>query len=147
MSNTCAFIKEDGTPCRARPLIGDQYCINHSQDPKAIEKKAAAVRKGGRARTKPDAIADWARRPIDTTEDLRLALSELLNAGMCGTISTSQLSALASVSNVLYKLLDPPKGDGTNPDSMRIIMLRFLDERHPELIDEFNLYLEELDAC
>lgn len=146
MAEKCAFIKEDGTRCRANPLTGDRFCINHSQDPKAIEIKAAAVKKGGRVRTQKDNATAWTYRPIDNTEDLKAGLSELFNAGMLGKISTSQLSSLSNVANALQKLLQPPREENKDPDSMRVILLRFLEERHPEIVEEFIRYLEELDA-
>jgi len=145
MAETCAFIKSDGTRCRAHPLTGDQFCLSHSPSPKAKEIKAAAVKKGGRVRTKPEAILEWQRRPIDTTEDLRLALSQILNAGMSGAISTSQLSSLASVANVLFKLLEPPKDEVSDPGRLRLQVMRFFEERHPELLTEFSTYLGEID--
>lgn len=37
---------------------------------------------------------------------LRTALSDLLNAGMCGKVSTSRLTALASVANALSKVIE-----------------------------------------
>lgn len=146
MAETCAFIKPDGSRCRAHPLTGDQFCINHSTSPRAIEIKAAAVKKGGRVRTKPDVVTSWEYRAIESTEDLKVGLSELFNAGMLGKISTSQLSSLSQVANALLKLLEPPKGEAADPDSMRVIMVRFLEERHPELIEEFTEYLGDLDG-
>lgn len=106
MADYCASIKADGTPCRARPLTGDQFCISHSRDPRAIETKAKAVRKGGLIRAKPDLISTWTPSPIDTMEDLKGGLSELFAAGMKGEVSTARLSALAAVANSLSKVIE-----------------------------------------
>lgn len=105
MGQYCVFIKPDGEQCRARPLQGDLFCLSHSPDPKAQDIKAQAVRKGGRARGKPEGIHEWNPRPIESQEDLRIMLSDLANAGMKGDIPTARLSALASVANSLSKVL------------------------------------------
>lgn len=39
MSSYCAFIKEDGTPCRARSLSGDNFSFSHSQNLRAKDIK------------------------------------------------------------------------------------------------------------
>lgn len=108
MGGYCAFIKENGEQCRARPLTGDadHFCISHSRDPKAMEIKAQGTRKGGLVRAKPDNIASWTPGPIDTMEDLKRGLSELFRAGMEGTVSTSRLSAIAAVANSLCKIIE-----------------------------------------
>lgn len=63
------------------------------------------MRKGGKARGKPEGIHEWNPRPIESQEDLRIMLSDLANAGMRGDIPTARLSALASVANSLSKVL------------------------------------------
>jgi len=103
---TCAYILPDGTPCRMPPLINDDYCISHSTNPHAVEKKARGSSKGGKIRAKPDTISGWVAIPITSMEDLRVALSDLLNAGMVGAVSTSRLSSLASVANALGKVIE-----------------------------------------
>jgi len=143
---TCAFIKEDGTPCRAAPLTNDEFCISHTKNPEAIAKKAIGSRKGGKVKARPDAIGSWEYRQIDNTEDLRQGMSELFNAGMLGKIPTSQLSALSQAAAVLLRLLEPPKDEGKDPDSVRRIVLRFLDEQAPEMKSKFLSYLENFDA-
>jgi hypothetical protein len=48
MTNTCQALNRDGSPCRANPLTGSDYCFHH--DPDRAEERRLARRKGGRAR-------------------------------------------------------------------------------------------------
>lgn len=106
MSEHCAFIKANGERCRAHPITGDRFCISHSPDPRAKRIKAEAVSRGGKGRARGESIDTWSARSIVSMEDLRAALSELLNAGMLGDVPTSRLSALASVANSLTRVLE-----------------------------------------
>lgn len=142
---TCAFIKEDGTRCRAAPLTNDKFCISHTTDPAAIEKKLIGSRRGGRAKKQPMAINGWEYRSISTTEDLRFGLSELFNAGMLGKIPVSQLAALSQVSNALLKILEPPRVEG-DQGSLDKLLMAFVEERHPELRQELIEHMRGADA-
>jgi hypothetical protein len=145
--DACEFIKPGGTRCRFPLVNGDRFCINHSTDPRIIQKKAAACRKGGRIRTKPDRVGEWTSRSIETTEDLRIGLAEAFDQCMLGKVSTSQLSALSQAAAVLLRLLDPPRPDDQgDPNSLRDHVLEFIEKDHPELKADFVAHLREKDA-
>lgn len=144
---TCAFILEDGTRCRMAPLTDDLYCISHSTRPDAIERKSAGSRVGGKLRAKPNRVGAWTSRSIETTEDLRIGLSEAFDQCMLGKVSTSQLSALSQAAAVLARIIEPPKPeDRGDPNSMRDHVLAFLENDHPELKAEFVARMRALDV-
>lgn len=66
------------TRCRAHPLTGDKFFIDHSTSPRAKELKAAAVKKGGKARTRPEVVTSWEYRMIESTDDLKTLGYELV---------------------------------------------------------------------
>jgi hypothetical protein len=35
--STCSGIRADGEPCSVRPMVGKQWCINHSPDAEVIK--------------------------------------------------------------------------------------------------------------
>lgn len=86
----CKNTKPDGTPCEAPAMAGRKYCYFHDDDPLTIKQRAVGSSKGGRVRGKPDAIALWTPRPIESMEDLKIMLSELANAGMSGDVITNR---------------------------------------------------------
>ena len=71
-----------------------------------IAKRERSQAKGNRRSAAKDGLAEWVAHPINTLQDLHGALSDLMNAGMAGDITTTRLTALATVGNALNKAIE-----------------------------------------
>lgn len=102
----CAHIAGNGAGCLAYAVKGSQYCFFHDPSPEAIAKRQKALMKGAKRSRGNEGLSTWEPRSLSTMQDLKAALDELFNAGMSGQLSTSRISALASVANSLSKVIE-----------------------------------------
>jgi hypothetical protein len=78
----CCHISLEGTPCKAHPRTGKQYCFFH--DPASQEKRAAARRAGGvirshNAQPAQKLPANLPRKPLRKFSDIAELLEETVN--------------------------------------------------------------------
>lgn len=102
----CSYISPSGAGCLAYAVKGQPYCFYHDPRPEAVAKREKSLMKGAKRQRSYEGLASWEPRHIDSMEDLKIALDELFNAGISGELSTSRISALASVANTLGKVID-----------------------------------------
>lgn len=106
MTDTCEFIKENGERCGSFPIKGDTFCINHSKTAEAMRIKAAAVRKGGKVRSRPDGIKDWQDMTLGTPAEVSKLLELVINAAVRGDIATQRAGAVSSLCSTMNKSLE-----------------------------------------
>jgi hypothetical protein len=97
----CAHMFPNGSACLAHHLKDSPFCFYHDPRPDVVAKRLKAADKGTKRSKSRDGLPSWQPHKIGTLEELKNALSDLFNAGMAGDITTSRLSALASVANAL----------------------------------------------
>lgn len=102
----CRHISPSGASCLAYAVNGQPYCFYHDPRPEAIAKRQKALMKGAKRQRSCDGLSTREPRSLATMQDLKAALDELFNAGMSGQLSTSRISALASVANSLCKIIE-----------------------------------------
>jgi hypothetical protein len=87
----CRRKKRDGSDCRARALIGKEYCALHADPGRAAE----IGRKGGRRRTNyaPDRLKDFAA-PKDAA-DLRDLLAQSIVEIRAGVLDSKLANAIS----------------------------------------------------
>ena len=82
----CKYIKEDGKQCRANATNGSDYCFNHNPDYE--DEKALAVKRGGQNRKLYGVYGEIVK--IETPEDIKSLLAEVINLVKSGKMSASQ---------------------------------------------------------
>jgi hypothetical protein len=102
----CANRSRTGAACGAYAVTGSHYCFFHDNSPEGIAKRSRSQAKGNKRSNSKDGLAEWVAHPINTLQDLHEALSDLMNAGMAGDITTNRLTALSSVANALMKSIE-----------------------------------------
>lgn len=79
------FVKHDGEQCQANAINNSSYCFTH--DPSSREDKLAAVTKGGLNRKH---YLSGETVSIETPQDVRLLLAEVIKGVWTGEIPSSQ---------------------------------------------------------
>ncbi len=102
----CSYVSPNGRPCLAYAVKGSTHCFFHDPSPEAVAKRKRSLMRGAKKTPADDGVVTWDTHPIATVADLKVALSELFNAGMSGAITTARLSSLASVANALSKVIE-----------------------------------------
>ena len=99
---TCHGITRQGQRCRARPLAGSTYCVNHSPDVTDAQRKAWAAAGGKNSSSK--ARAKW-QLPGEVMEADEIAawlaicfkrvIAERMDPGVANAVSTMSRAMLA----------------------------------------------------
>lgn len=82
----CQFIKQDGEKCEANAVSDSRFCFSH--DPENKEAKLIAVTKGGLNRKLYQTYGEPIG--IETSEDVKKLLAEVINGVWTGKIPASQ---------------------------------------------------------
>src|SRR5206468_6112000 len=81
----CRYKREGGTQCKANAQTGAEFCFFH--DPALIDKRAAARKAGGIARTRKIALPrNLPTKPLQTVAQVVELLGETINQIRCGQI-------------------------------------------------------------
>ena len=104
-TRTCRHIREDGTPCRAWPMKGEDYCFWHS--PGRQDEAEEARRLGGLRRRREKTVAGaYEFQGLATVTDIR----RLLEVAVIDTLSLENLVArsrtLAYLSQTALKCIE-----------------------------------------
>jgi hypothetical protein len=102
----CAYVRPDGSACLSYAVQGSLLCWFHDDRPDSIARRRKARLKGTKNSHPHDGLPDWSDHEIKSIEELRGVLSEILNAGARGDVTTARLQALASVANALAKSIE-----------------------------------------
>lgn len=104
-ARTCSFTKEDGRPCKAPPLLDDEFCFWHS--PECAKEAAEARRQGGLRRRREkvvSAIYDFSG--LRTVEDIQRFLEILAGDTLTQENSARRTHAGARIASVALHALD-----------------------------------------
>ncbi|MBI4037793.1 hypothetical protein HY382_01975 [Candidatus Curtissbacteria bacterium] len=95
----CKFIRENGDVCKARALIGKNYCFFHN--PESKEDLAVAVRNGGLNSRKNN--LSLPQRAIRSPRDVIIVIEETLNHLRAGNIHPNYSNSIFIGCNALMK--------------------------------------------
>ena len=99
----CIHRKSDGTPCKAKTLIGSDYCFFH--DPNlAVERKAAQV-SGGRERARRANVlpAGTPEMPVGTAADIISLIGDTINKVRRGELEVSLANSVGYLAAVVLR--------------------------------------------
>ena len=102
---TCRGVKEDGTPCRAPPLLDGDFCFMHSAE--HAEEAADARRLGGLRRRREHAVSGaYEFDGLESVPQIRrlVEIAAIDTLGLENSIARSR--ALAYLAQVGVKLLE-----------------------------------------
>jgi hypothetical protein len=102
----CTAKTRGGQPCQAQPLPGKAFCFTH--DPESSEARAAARRKGGKARCKPAAVlpGDTPEAPLKSVQDVVAFLGQTASQVRRGDLDAKAGNCLAGICGQLLKALE-----------------------------------------
>ena len=93
----CAYLKADGTRCKAQPMRGEQWCYVHHPD--LEDKRAAASRKGGHrgGRGRPLAeLVDVKKRLREMADDVMAGYADRADAAVAGQLLGTYIRAVSA---------------------------------------------------
>ena len=100
----CTATKENGEPCRSKPLNGSEFCFFH--DPDRAEERKAASSAGGKAGTPktlpPDAPWVSVRTPANVSEQIEATINRVLR----GEIGHQVANSIAILLSLQLKAID-----------------------------------------
>jgi hypothetical protein len=102
----CKSVKKDGSPCKATPATGREYCFFHDPDPATREQAKAARACGGRqglSRVLPNTEQAFELR---TASDVVGFLSTTVNDVRCGRVDARVGNCLGYLAGVVLKALE-----------------------------------------
>ena len=97
----CQHTKSDGQPCRARPLVGSDYCFFH--DPAKAAEREAAQRAGGLRGKAAVLPADMPARRIENAADVIGLLAETINQVRTGALDPRVGNCVGYLSGIVLK--------------------------------------------
>ena len=99
---TCHGITREGKRCRARPLAGSTYCVNHSPDVTDEQRRAWAAKGGANSASKVRARKQLPGEAIEPEElaawlaiAFKRVLAEKMDPGVANALSTMSRAMLA----------------------------------------------------
>jgi hypothetical protein len=107
----CAFKYEDGLQCAARPLSDSDYCFFHDPRDEVAQKRLEGRRMGGKRRVWKG-LGNNKCRDIRDFESLRELLNEAANAIILGRMDAKIGNCLASISSVMYRVIETKNIEG-----------------------------------
>ena len=111
-STSCAGTKPDGSPCRTRPLRGEEHCLWHSPD--RTEEAAEARRLGGLRRRRERTVAvAYDLEPLDSVASIRrvLEIAVLDTLGLENSVARSRV--LIGAAGIAARLLEAEREAAT----------------------------------
>ncbi len=101
----CAYLKEDGGRCRAKPLHDSTFCFFH--DPETAAKRDAARKAGGVERSRRAAVlpADTPDRPLTTAAEVGRLLADTINQTLRGQVDPRVSNNIGYLAGILVKVL------------------------------------------
>lgn len=99
----CIHLKSDGSPCKAKTLLGSNYCFFHDPD-LAVERKAAQV-SGGRERARRANVlpADAPDMPVGTAADIISLIGDTVARVRKGEIEVSIANSVGYLAAIALK--------------------------------------------
>jgi len=91
----CSGIRADGERCRAQPMRGSSFCLNH--DPKRAEENKRRSSKGGKRGGRG--------RPQLELTSIKTQLQDLADGVLEGSIERADGSAVSQILNVLLRAI------------------------------------------
>jgi hypothetical protein len=101
----CAFIHPDGRQCGAIPLADSVLCLFHDGREEIVRKRLEGRKKGGKKKMW-NGLGCNEYMDIHDLESLRLFLNDAANAIMSGRMDAKIGNCVASISNVLYRIIE-----------------------------------------
>jgi hypothetical protein len=102
----CAFVKADGSRCRARALAGKDRCFFHSEATAGA--RTEARKRGGKTRSKPAAVLgpEAPDLELDSVPDVVKLLGDSINRVRKGTLDSKVANAVGYLGSVLLRALE-----------------------------------------
>jgi hypothetical protein len=111
LSQTCEFVKPDGTRCRAKAVAGGTLCFFH--DPDRAAQRQQARREGGRSRSRPARTLgeDAPDLRLKTAADVVRLLAEAINHTRRGAMDPKVANAIGCLAGQLLRAIDGGETD------------------------------------
>ena len=107
----CSHQPDNGTRCKANAQTGSEFCFFH--DPALAEKRAAARKAGGIARSRRVTLdADFPVKPLRTVAEVIELLGETINQVRRGEIDSRVSNAIGYLSGILLGAIEKGSFEG-----------------------------------
>lgn len=125
----CAYVKQNGTHCKANALKTCSFCFSHS--PKTVEAKRLAVVKGGENSRVHTQVLE--KLPMQSSQDLVEILTETLHQlRICGSITPIKAKVITNIVRLTYDI----HSGGTTEADIAVRMRELFAERAREVLEE-----------
>lgn len=99
----CIADKADGRPCQAHALDGEDFCFTHHPD--RAGERAKARKAGGQARTAIRLPAGPPARSLQTADDVRALLSDVISNVIRGEMDGRTANTIGFLAGVTLKAI------------------------------------------
>lgn len=104
----CKGKKADGSPCKAYPLKGEQYCLLHHPDKKHILLQRSIESKEEQAARDKERKNFWKElvSRVESTGDVKEMILRVIAEVHEGTLTTQQASSISALSGHLIRTIE-----------------------------------------